>query len=426
MGESKPFAFLSYSHDDDRALGGAITKFREALATAVRTYIGEDELQLFQDWAAIGWGEQWRQRIQEELNEVTFLIPILTPRFFNRTECREELALFLRREQTLGRTDLVLPVYFVEYDALEDEVKRRDDELAATMAERQWVDWRELRHSLPQGSGRLPKKLRIELENLAKEMVRALRRTGNDTDRTAPTTVTDIGGQELGSAGDLAGIDTADTVESVALTEPVAQSGTLETGAGEFYTAVLAAAVPYYIYVRPDDPTVDFDLMIYDEDDNLVAQDSDARSDAYCEITPRWTGPFRLLVSSARGNSTYSLIVSPKAFVFEGEGEPTSGQGSTDLEGPQVYASALVSGEADFLDIMLEAGRTYQVYVRPDDPSVDFDLQIFDENDVLVAEDVEQASEAECLITPRWTGPFRLEVTSASGASAYRLFILTR
>ena len=65
----------------------------------------------------------------------------------------------------------------------------------------------------------------------------------------------------------------------------------------------------YSVYVAPSDPSVDFDLYVYDEKGILIAQDDTPRSDAWCYITPRWTGPFRLVVKAARGFSTYHVRV---------------------------------------------------------------------------------------------------------------------
>ena len=50
-----------------------------------------------------------------------FLIPIITPGFFDSKPCREELELFLQRERTLSRSDLILPVYYIDYPAFNNE-----------------------------------------------------------------------------------------------------------------------------------------------------------------------------------------------------------------------------------------------------------------------------------------------------------------
>jgi hypothetical protein len=86
-------------------------------------------------------------------------------------------------------------------------------------------------------------------------------------------------------------------------------SGILGPGEAEYFDVVLQSGVTYSIYVAPSDPSVDFDLHVHDENGNLVAQDVAPDADALCCVTPRWTGPFRLTVESARGVSTYSISV---------------------------------------------------------------------------------------------------------------------
>jgi hypothetical protein len=88
---------------------------------------------------------------------------------------------------------------------------------------------------------------------------------------------------------------------------------------------------------------------------------------------------------------------------------------------PLVGTGALGPGGAEFFDIVLQSGHTYSVYVQPTDPSVDFDLHIYDENGNLITEDITTAPDAFCRVTPRWTGTFRLIVNAASGTAGYRI-----
>ena len=96
----QPVAFMSYVHSDDKY--GHLTQFRERLSDEVRMQTGE-EFPIFQDRKDIWWGQNWKERIEESLDEVTFLISIITPSFFNSQACREELELFLEREKKLKR-----------------------------------------------------------------------------------------------------------------------------------------------------------------------------------------------------------------------------------------------------------------------------------------------------------------------------------
>ena len=138
----KPAAFMSYARLDDKY--GHVTRFCEHLSHEVRVHVGE-EFSIFQDRKDIRWGQNWKARIEGSIDEVTFLIPIITPSFFNSQPCRRELQRFLEREKKLKRDDLILPVYYVDCPLLNDEEKLAGDELAQVIADRQRVDWRELR-----------------------------------------------------------------------------------------------------------------------------------------------------------------------------------------------------------------------------------------------------------------------------------------
>jgi cobaltochelatase CobT len=105
-----PIAFMNYVREDDTYEGGRLTELRLRLSGEVAAQCGES-FPIFQDRKDIAWGEQWRERIDGSLDSVTFLIPIVTPRFFRSDACRDELDRYLKREQKLGRGDLVLPVY---------------------------------------------------------------------------------------------------------------------------------------------------------------------------------------------------------------------------------------------------------------------------------------------------------------------------
>ncbi len=85
----------------------------------------------------------------------------------------------------------------------------------------------------------------------------------------------------------------------------------------------------------------------------------------------------------------------------------------------------LLAGGAQYLDLTLQGQTTYQIYVDPDDPNVDFDLHILDENGNVVAQDEDPTSNALCYITPAWTGLFRLIVNAAKGGGSYRVSVET-
>jgi cobaltochelatase CobT len=172
----KPAAFMSYAHRDDRS--GRLSKLRERLSEEVGVQTGED-FEIFQDRDAILWGQHWRERIEESLDAVTFLIAIITPSFFRSPHCRNELKRFIDREERLARKDLILPIHYVDTPLLTDEAKRATDEQAQLIATRQYVDWRELRNK-PFKSPRVNDRL----EQLAAQIRDALDRVREEEERS--------------------------------------------------------------------------------------------------------------------------------------------------------------------------------------------------------------------------------------------------
>jgi F-box protein 11 len=139
-----PVGFLSYVRKDDEHNGGYLSKFRMRLSGEVYAQTGE-VFDVFQDTKDIGWGDDWEDRINDGIDDGTFLICIITPCYFRSEACRKELSRFIAREKALGRHDLILPVYYITCPVLEDESKRREDPLAQMISTRNYVDWRDLR-----------------------------------------------------------------------------------------------------------------------------------------------------------------------------------------------------------------------------------------------------------------------------------------
>ena len=86
-------------------------------------------------------------------------------------------------------------------------------------------------------------------------------------------------------------------------------SGYIGWGDVDSFGVLLDRDIEYTIHVDPDDPTVDFDLYIYDENDNLIASDDTDLADAFCTLTPKWTGPFNIFVKAASGGGGYTITV---------------------------------------------------------------------------------------------------------------------
>jgi TIR domain len=135
------FGFWSYTHEDDTLDGGNILQFSRLLMEEYNLLSGEP-LNLFVDRNDIAWGEAWRTRIDSSLIETIFFIPIITPRYFTRPECRRELLEFAAKAKMLGTQELLLPVLYIETKGLSTE---SPDEAVKLVAETQYADWRKNR-----------------------------------------------------------------------------------------------------------------------------------------------------------------------------------------------------------------------------------------------------------------------------------------
>jgi TIR domain len=135
--------FWSYTRQDDELDGGRIRRLADRLRAEFALLTGA-ELELFVDRDGIEWGDAWRSRIDEALASTTFFMPVITPRYFERRECRHELLTFIGHAKSLGLEELLLPILYVHVSDLTGE-NAPEDEAMAIVAATQWVDWRDLR-----------------------------------------------------------------------------------------------------------------------------------------------------------------------------------------------------------------------------------------------------------------------------------------
>ncbi|MEZ5354271.1 MAG: TIR domain-containing protein [Bryobacteraceae bacterium] len=151
--------------------------------------------EVFQDRAELKWGENWKQRIDQSLDSVTFLIAILSPSFFQSRECVRELERFRERELRMGRSDLILAVIWIT----PDEITGESDQLGAFLRERQYTSWEDYRHYES-----YPVEGKKRIESLARDVKAAIRRVHTPPAPTpAPPpedTAAVLGGDEAGGA----------------------------------------------------------------------------------------------------------------------------------------------------------------------------------------------------------------------------------
>jgi CheY-like chemotaxis protein len=179
-------AFLSYTRLDDEYFGGAITSLRRLLELGVQVVTGDKTFNIFQDVDGIEFGQKWRKRLTEVISTSRFLVPIVTPLFFKSDPCRDELKQFLEHEKSLGRDDLILPIYFVTAPVLERPELLKDDALAFEIGSRQRYDWR-VQADLPPNDPQIRRAVR----ELAQKIATAIARTSGALPAPAPANRSD-------------------------------------------------------------------------------------------------------------------------------------------------------------------------------------------------------------------------------------------
>lgn len=143
--ERTPAAFMSYVAFSDEAEQARLEQLWQQLAADVRDRTGM-ELRIFHERDE-DWRHNWQTRLAEThrtQEDTTFLIPVITPRYFDSNICLGELQMFLNLEQQLGRDDLIIPIYYLDTPSLEDRIVRESDPYVRAIREHAYVDWRHL------------------------------------------------------------------------------------------------------------------------------------------------------------------------------------------------------------------------------------------------------------------------------------------
>jgi len=161
MVHQKPVAFMSYARFDDTHDDGFLGALCKRLSDEIHVQTGKD-FPIFFDRKDIKWGQNWKERIENSIDEITFLIPMITPNYFESEYCMEELRLFLERVSKLGRKDLILPIYYITCPLIDDAGKQENNHMAQIIASRNYYDWRQLRFKDIKSSN-----ISTELTNLA-------------------------------------------------------------------------------------------------------------------------------------------------------------------------------------------------------------------------------------------------------------------
>jgi hypothetical protein len=162
---SNLLGFYSYVHADDENDGGRVIQLGRDIVGELKAISGDDDLELFLDRDGLHQGDQWREKVDDALSNVSFFIPILTPRFFNRVECRREFQFFADQAELLGISEIILPILYIDFPELHNPDS--SDPLVRLVQRVQWLSWLDVR-----SEGRLSSTYRKGIQGLAQELDR--------------------------------------------------------------------------------------------------------------------------------------------------------------------------------------------------------------------------------------------------------------
>jgi hypothetical protein len=103
-------AFVSYVHIDNANDMNGIANLARRLGQELSIQSAEHR-RVWIDKGELGWGDDWKEGIDEALLGTMFFVPIVTPLYFKSDSCREELITFANSAKRLGLEELILPIY---------------------------------------------------------------------------------------------------------------------------------------------------------------------------------------------------------------------------------------------------------------------------------------------------------------------------
>ncbi len=154
--------YLSYARLDDDRESGRIKRLADRIMAEFETLTGQ-RIEIFVDRDRIQWGDPFRNKLEEALQETTFFIPVLTPTYFLRDECRKEMLDFVNGAKALGLDELLLSIRYVGVPDLRED---STDELKAIAAKMEYEDWTSIRLTDEDSS-----QYRLSINRLAQRLV---------------------------------------------------------------------------------------------------------------------------------------------------------------------------------------------------------------------------------------------------------------
>ncbi|KDN21058.1 toll/interleukin-1 receptor domain-containing protein [Amycolatopsis rifamycinica] len=158
--------FLSFTHEDDSFLN-FVTPLKNSLEKFCASAHGR-KIEVFVDRESIGWGEDWRTKIQDGLNAAMVFIPVISMNYFYESgACREELSAFYAKANELGLTQLILPLLVLGHELVTGQ---SDDANIRIIEKLQYVD---IKDAVLAGAG--TPEWRRTMDVVADKLIKAIR-----------------------------------------------------------------------------------------------------------------------------------------------------------------------------------------------------------------------------------------------------------
>ncbi|MGA4841342.1 TIR domain-containing protein [Streptomyces sp. G45] len=159
--------FVSYAHADDHLFDEAVKSLVGDLKGFYLAKTGND-LVVFFDRESIGWGDDWRSRIDGELENASIFMPVITMQYFNRPACRDELNAFNQSARRMGAQYLILPIVIAGASSI------RADHPMPEVATIESLQYRNLEEAFLSGRG--TQEWRRALSGLTDELISVISR----------------------------------------------------------------------------------------------------------------------------------------------------------------------------------------------------------------------------------------------------------
>jgi len=131
-------AFFSYAHIDAKADPQLLKWFTEELAVQVRAAITKAFFKVWHDKEGVRTGEDWNDRLMQEVCAADVLIVLMTPRWLSSEFCRKEFMTFEKIETARGVGRYIVPILWREIDTEKHAFDHEETALLERLKTRQF------------------------------------------------------------------------------------------------------------------------------------------------------------------------------------------------------------------------------------------------------------------------------------------------